>query len=245
MIQLPGNDDVAATAEGNSSLYSHRRRTTQTPKEDIRKSLKFNTNMSFSSYSVPQGCWMFFRQRKKGVGFPSKKTSQMTSTNNALKKRLKKRCDVGNKKKNTLPRPSSAGCVLYNVPPQSCIPRAEKKKTTTPSRGQDFLRCRDQLGDGHNPEFHFIGKAVGSKQFRMCGQNISCNFGDLWSATSFRQNRFMQHTLSNYRIMYLQTRIMNCTARSLLSCFTTRKSRISRRMFMYFLTFMPLVSTNS
>lgn len=80
----------------------------------------------------------FFRQQKKGVGFLPTKTSQMTSTYNALKRTIeKKRRDVGNKKKHTpllTLRPSSAGCVLYNVPPQSCIPRAKKKKTTTPSR---------------------------------------------------------------------------------------------------------------
>ena len=54
MIQLPGNELVAATAEGNSSLYSQRSKTTQTAK-DMRKSLKFKTNISFSSYSVPHG----------------------------------------------------------------------------------------------------------------------------------------------------------------------------------------------
>lgn len=151
-------------------------------------------------------------------------------------------------KKNTLPFNAPTFqcwmCLIQCSTPKLHSKGWEKENHHT-QQGQDFLRCRDQLGDGHNPEFHFIGKAVGSKQFRMWGQNISCNFRDLWSATSFRKNRFMQHTLSNYRIMYLQTRIMNCTARSLLSCFTTRKSRISRRMFMYFLTFMPLVSTNS
>ena len=142
MIQLPGNDDVAATAEGNSSLYSHRRRTTQTPK-DIRKSLKFNTNMSFSSYSVPQG---IERQPK---GFLQKSTS-MTTPGKRLK-RLK-RFTV------SLP-PSRAGCVLYNVPPQSCIPRAEKKKTTTPNRVR--ISCEAVISSVMVTILNnFIGKAV-------------------------------------------------------------------------------------
>lgn len=181
MIQLPGNDDVAATAEGNSSLYSHRRRTTQTPK-DIRKSLKFNTNMSFSSYSVPQGVECFSGSRFRG--FPSNKNiHKMTSP----------------KRPETLEKPSrlpglDVSCIMFH--PRAAFQGLRKRKPPHPT-GSGFPAMPWSARWWSQSWTTNHRKSSGSKQFRMCGHNISCNFWDLWSATSFRKNRFMQHTPSN------------------------------------------------
>ena len=96
-------------------------------------------------------------------------------------------------KKNTLPFNTPTFqcwmCLIQCSTPKLHSKGWEKENHHT-QQGQDFLRCRDQLGDGHNPEFHFIGKAVGSKQFRMCGQNISTYHAT--SEISGQQLRFVR-----------------------------------------------------